>query len=75
MKRRGILLLTSVISLFVALGLGAYIYELGLIADGSVENVALPLWAVVLGGIAVTVSISCFIRWVMSRPESQSLKQ
>lgn len=55
--------IASLISLVIALGIAAYLFQLGLLADSSTENVTLPLWALIAGPVALLVSAVLFVRW------------
>lgn len=55
------------VSLFVAISLAVYIFNLGVLADSSTENIALPIWAVVIGALAVVSFLVFLLRWATLR--------
>lgn len=66
------LLITSLISLVIAIGVAVYLFQLGVLADDSTENVSLPLWALIVGPVAFLVSIASFVRWGALRANERS---
>ena len=65
--------IASLISLVIALGIAAYLFQLGLLADSSTENVTLPLWALIAGPVALLVSAVLFVRWGALRASERNV--
>jgi len=62
LTRKAAYLTLAGVSLIVAISLAVYIFNLCVLADSSTENIALPIWAVVIGALAVVSFLVFFLR-------------
>ncbi|MFT4259388.1 hypothetical protein [Microbacterium sp.] len=67
MTRKAVYLTGAGASLLVAGSVAVYIFKLGVLADSSTENVSLPIWAVIVGAVAVVAFVVCLINWGLLR--------